>query len=544
MTVAEAKLPALERPPEPAGTPAPSPTPAPTPAPSPAPAASFVYDPRTMSMLVDGTVVEYKNGKMGTEPVHKFACREDGLKTMSAGSNKAKPAASPAPTSAPSKSDPPTSGKGGSSYVTAPDHPIPEDVDPLLVKILSWPRRHKSLSELAFCTFLRNHIKGLGVDVAIMAEGCLMATVKRPSKPIDGNADQRQAQPPSTTLFSCHVDTIEGSDTDDIPTIGVDDAPEVRRKKLTYDPNFGLIALDKDSIGGSLGADDGAGVWLMLNMIERKVPGTYIFHRGEEVGGHGSSAMRDKYPEVLKMYECAIAFDRHDTFEVIHTQGGSECASTKFTAAVCDRLNKQGLCYQPSSRGVFTDTKNYRSIIPECINIAVGYQSQHGRNENLDYAHLNALVEACCRVDWDSLPIDRDPKKADTYYGGGYGGSYGGGGYGRQGRSYPAWTSRQHQEDLLGEGESYDDLFTKAQQQPAGAKKKKKRGQQQQGPSAANVPYLTVSDELATCSLEDIEDWATDHPIDAAKCIGQLLVEIATLKASNESAMNLLGWKD
>ena len=37
-----------------------------------------------------------------------------------------------------------------------------------------------------------------------------------------------------------------------------------------------------------LGGDDGTGVWLMTKLIEAGVPGRYIFHRAEEVGGRGS----------------------------------------------------------------------------------------------------------------------------------------------------------------------------------------------------------------------------------------------------------------
>lgn len=476
----------------------------------------------------------------------------------------AAPATTPAPTSAPpasryaspfptsatdTQSDPP-SGKG--SFVAEAVHEVPASVDPLLVQILAWPRKDSSFSELQFCKFLREHLRSMiadvpGLVVDVMEHGCLVATV-----PMPRNAGE--ALKYSTTLFSCHMDTIEGYEAQpghwdsalkkwiDAPT-PTETGAEVRRKKLTYDPTFGLIALDKDSIGGSLGADDGAGVWLMVKMIAAKVPGTYVFHRGEEVGGVGSRAMRAKQENFLAKFESAIAFDRHDTFEVIHTQGGSRCASDKFTNALCERLNAQGMKYEGSSRGVFTDTKVYRDVIAECVNVAVGYQGQHGRGEVLDYSHLYALMQACIAINWDSLPIDRDPKAVEM--GPTYGrGSYHGGtsGFGRAGRQ----TSMLPEDDDDGWWERYKSSTSgkgAANAPLPGAKKKrgKKRGP---GMTSAVDPVLTVSDELSMCSLDDIETWACDNPEDAAKAIGQLLIEIANLKATSDTLMKLIGWVD
>lgn len=469
-----------------APSPSPAPTPAPTPAPSPAP-----YNARNQSRLPDGRVVD----------IHS------------------------------TKSDPPSSKKPHGGITSEPLHEIPQEVDPLLVTILSWPRRHNSFSEFAFCKFLREHITQLGGKPLIMSEGCIVATVYPPLKR-EGNTDIVPS--PSTTLFSCHVDTIEGTDADQPkPPANADGnndgEPKVVRKKLTYDPNFGLIALDKDSIGGSLGADDGAGVWLMLKMIERKVPGTYVFHRGEELGGLGSKAMAEKYVELLQAYECAVAFDRHDTFEVIYHQGGMKCASLKFTEALCAKLNKQGMKYEPSTRGVFTDTKNYRKLIAECVNIAVGYQSQHGRSESLDYSHLAALLEAVCNMDWDSLPIDRDVTEPDyASYSGYQGGSYGGYGRGRGG------------DTLFTDYEDRDFTF------PQGGSAKKKKGKNRKAGSLTmpRVPALTISEELSICSLEELETWATDKPYEAASALGQLLVEMAQVKASRDMLMKLMGWQE
>ena len=131
----------------------------------------------------------------------------------------------------------------------------------------------------------------------------------------------------STTLFCCHTDTVD-------PLVPLATDP-LAKKELTYDPNFGLIALDPKSIGGSLGADDGIGVWIMLSMVAERIPGTYLFNRGEECGGISAKAIAAKEKAWLAQFEACIAFDRPRCNEVITHQGGAECASDKFAQALC-----------------------------------------------------------------------------------------------------------------------------------------------------------------------------------------------------------------
>ncbi len=276
--------------------------------------------------------------------------------------------------------------------IAEPTHEVPAAVDPLLVEILSFPRQHGSPGELEFQEWL-------GTKLHALNEGASGTVERLTSFRLYAINVPRLSGKPSSTLFSCHCDTIDGN------------FAKGERKKLTYDGNFGLIALDEGSIGGSLGADDGVGVWIMLKMIEARVPGTYIFHRQEESGGVSAKEMARTEKSWLKKFDCSIAFDRPNTSEIITHQGGMECASMKFGLALVERLNNKGMAYSPSSRGVYTDNREYRSLIAENVNIGVGYHSQHGRREELDYGHANALLEACVKIEWDSLPIERDHTK-------------------------------------------------------------------------------------------------------------------------------------
>lgn len=393
--------------------------------------------------------------------------------------------------------------------VIGPQHDIPEKVDQDLIDILSWVRTHDSIDEYKFCAWLRDRIQTItGRPVVLMKDtkGVITYTVSRPDNK------------PSAVLFSSHVDTVDGSQIQ----AGV-------RKKLAYDSNFGHIMLDKDSIGGCLGADDGIGVWLMLKMIERKVPGTYVFHRGEECSGITSKLMASNHADWLKQFDIAVAFDRPRDNEVItHQRGGTECASDKFALALCERLNKNGMDYKPSKSGVYTDTYEYRKLIAECINIGVGYTDQHGRNETQDYAHAVALLDAVCAIDWDTLPVDRDPSKPDPVYNSGYSSGFG------SVRSYGRDYGKYDDPDWWREDSRFP-ATTKS------SKKKKKVATDTHRQPAPQIPPLTVLEEMVGMSYDDIYTLCIDDPEAAAKVISELLVELAKTSAESNMYKQLSG---
>ena len=68
----------------------------------------------------------------------------------------------------------------------------------------------------------------------------------------------------------------------------------------------------------------------MTKMIEAGVPGRYIFHRAEEVGGRGSSWIEKNREDLLQGHERAIAFDRKAKHSVITYQSCSRCCSDEF----------------------------------------------------------------------------------------------------------------------------------------------------------------------------------------------------------------------
>ena len=204
----------------------------------------------------------------------------------------------------------------------------------------------------------------------------------------------------SKTAFSCHLDTVSS-----------------KQVKVTHVVEDNIIKTDGTSI---LGADDKAGVTVLLWMIEHGIPGTYYFFIGEEVGCIGSGNASKHNVEIFKQYDRMVAFDRRDTCSVITFQSGQRCCSDEFGQKLASELNEGGLELKLDKFGVYTDSAEFTSIIPECTNISVGYYSEHTTSERQDIEYLIKLCHACLNVKWDELPTARDKSKVETRWSSSY----------------------------------------------------------------------------------------------------------------------------
>jgi len=205
------------------------------------------------------------------------------------------------------------------------------------------------------------------------------------------------------TLFVAHTDTVHRNDGRQVPMI--------TGHMMTCDLT--------DTIATCLGADDGAGVLVLLHLIHNRIPAYYIFTRGEERGGIGANFLVKTYPQLLGQFDRAIAFDRKGTSSVISHQGWGRCCSDTFADALSELLSSDWLMYAPDDSGVYTDTAEFIDIIPECTNISAGYMSEHTTKESLNLQHLFDLMEQVVTIDWDAIPTERDPSVKEplpTYY--------------------------------------------------------------------------------------------------------------------------------
>ena len=185
------------------------------------------------------------------------------------------------------------------------------------------------------------------------------------------------------TLFACHLDTVHRTD----------GHQRIRQRRgspgLLYTPD-----------GECLGADDGAGVWLMRQLIAAAIPGTYVFHLHEEAGCRGSRWLAQQHAGWLRGFDRAIGFDRPGVSDVVTHFGGVRGCSTAFAATLSAALSAHlsGYALAPCTMGGLTDVRHYLGLIPACTNLSVGYHRQHGPQEWLDTRYLTQLSAALRRV--------------------------------------------------------------------------------------------------------------------------------------------------
>jgi hypothetical protein len=411
---------------------------------------------------------------------------------------------SPFPTSA----NPPAT---ATSPVT-PTLEVPTEVDKTLAKILGWKRSHLSEAEMGFRKWLREEIKARGYDVIDEEQGNILVQVRLPKK--EGDKEGAVAH----QLFSCHIDTMHDCTKKGEPWL----------QKIEYDANFGhiFLASEDKKQGNCLGADDGAGVWIMLEMISAGVPGNYLFHVGEERGFIGANAMYWNRKDWLSSFKHAIAFDRPVAHDVVTTQGGQRCCSDAFSDALAKALNdaSPGLTMAGRKAGGVTDTSKYTSLISECTNVGVGYWQQHGPNETLDYGHLVRLRDACIRVDWTTLPVERDPKAYDFTEPKhqGWQGQRGRGTY-HDGYRPPRQGQLGFTKDESDELDAY--WRSKGAQSPSKPKKKARAN------VTPTVTEPTFDQEMSDMSFEDVVIFCEELPREAAAQMISQAAEIEALRA-------------
>lgn len=200
-----------------------------------------------------------------------------------------------------------------------------------------------------------------------------------------------------TTCFTSHQDTVDNK-------LGVN--------KLVVD-NAGLVSVRG---GGVLGADCGAGMYIMIRMILAGKPGLYVFFSTEEQGRVGSTAYRmpnQAERGVAEHIKKCVSFDRKGTNNLITHQMGERGCSEEFADAFIAAFDLQ---YKKDPTGSYTDSYSFFDSVPECINLSVGYYNQHTKNEAQDVPFLERLVDACITMDWETLPVERDPTDARCEY--------------------------------------------------------------------------------------------------------------------------------
>jgi hypothetical protein len=231
--------------------------------------------------------------------------------------------------------------------------------------------------------------KNVNADLVVDDYGNIFVTILNP----DGGVP--------TLMWTAHTDSVASRGEPYNSELGVyeRDGPHI----------LGLLTPNNGT--SCLGADCGTGIWLMMSMIDAKKPGRYAFFRDEETGCQGSKWAAEYTPERFKGVIHAIAFDRAGTTDIITSQHGSRCASEAFATSLSQILcvASGGKIDLHSAVGVYTDTAELVSLVPECSNISVGYNRQHTASETQDLTFAVMLRDALLAADFSTLVCDMTP---------------------------------------------------------------------------------------------------------------------------------------
>lgn len=166
------------------------------------------------------------------------------------------------------------------------------------------------------------------------------------------------------------------------------------------------------SLGNNiLGADNLAGVAVLLYMYAHRVPGQYHLFFGEEDGGIGSHELASQMALSGDTFDLAVSFDRRGTQSLVTHQMGTRMCSSELEDALIQAFEDEGIMLHPDPTGVFTDCASFfdEGVTVQSVNISVGYENEHTSRERQNLAYLRELGEATVRIFWDALPVVPPP---------------------------------------------------------------------------------------------------------------------------------------
>ena len=218
------------------------------------------------------------------------------------------------------------------------------------------------------------------------------------------------------TMFTAHLDTVHDTRFYRF----------CRKWKLPFTKSMTVnhvFAKDNDFVRSdgktTLGADDKAGVVIILEMIKVKKPGVYYLFKGEEMGHIGAKKLREFVFENrdLKNVTKCISLDRKGYDSVITHQRNIRCCSDEFAVDVANRINIHGFWFRPDPFGMSTDSLDFIDKYSECTNISIGCFRMHTNKECQDLEFMEALSDAFVKINWEDIRTRRviDKRKVVSF---------------------------------------------------------------------------------------------------------------------------------
>lgn len=154
-----------------------------------------------------------------------------------------------------------------------------------------------------------------------------------------------------------------------------------------------------------MGADDRAGIYAILEVLEQGFRPSIIFTTGEETGGIGAKQIIEDYPNIktiIPNLKFLIQLDRRGSQDSVFY----DCDNPEFE----EWINQYGFV---TAQGTYTDI----SIIAPvwgvaAVNLSVGYLWEHQEIEILSYEHTACTIDKVIHI-LEDCQVDKIPKNTN-----------------------------------------------------------------------------------------------------------------------------------
>ena len=206
------------------------------------------------------------------------------------------------------------------------------------------------------------------LDFSVDGQGNILGSIIPPGSMTRGTR-RAGTLPHKKMMFAAHLDVVSEFSPSD---------------KVVVRDN--IVSREK----GFLGADDRAGVAIILNLLKevgniRKIPPfKFVFSVGEERGQYGAEAIK---PEFFEDVSFGISLDRRNCKDIVYKSSSQEYSTLEFAeglARVSSRIFSEESKFVPCQGGI-SDLRVWsdKNTLP-CVNLSVGYQYEHTNKEHLD----------------------------------------------------------------------------------------------------------------------------------------------------------------
>lgn len=154
-------------------------------------------------------------------------------------------------------------------------------------------------------------------------------------------------------------------------------------KEIYYDSTKGVLWSPD-----GLGADDRAGIFSIIQILEKGYRPTVILTTDEEIGALGAVALIEAFPKPITKLKYIIELDRRGSYDCVFY----DCENPEFSEYV-------------ETFGFLTEWGSFSDISEICpawgiagVNLSIGYQNEHTKYELLRVSWMKSTIKKVCKM--------------------------------------------------------------------------------------------------------------------------------------------------